>query len=95
MCAAIPTSVFTELEITNLEKKMMMTTTNPLMHRKGVTTSVGGLGSPDACNTRQFCLETLRVFEKETRVKNQRTAHHFRSSKTKFIIKSELPSPGV
>jgi hypothetical protein len=47
----------------------------------------------NACNNRQSCLETLRVFINQ-RVKNQRTAH-FRSLETKFRIESELPSPGV
>jgi hypothetical protein len=58
--------VYTELEITNLEKKKkkkkMMT--NPLMHREGVSNQCGWFRVFDACNTRQFCRETLRVFEK-------------------------------
>jgi hypothetical protein len=60
------------LEITNLEKKKkkkkkVMMTTNPLMHRQGGREyQCGWFRVGDACNTRQFCRETLRVFEKKT-----------------------------
>ncbi len=63
--------MYTELEITNLEKKkkkmmmmmMMRTTRNPLMHREGGSEyQCGWFSVVDACNTRQFRRETLRVF---------------------------------
>jgi hypothetical protein len=92
VCSDYNECVHRELEITNLEKKMMMMT-NSLMHREGVSTIVGGLGSSMLAITVSPDLKPSGYLKIKNE-KYQRTAH-FRSLETGFRIKSEMPSPGA